>query len=54
MIALLELEPRDAGRMPVEPQVEFGGPADSLHDRTRCSLTECVPKVTDVCKEPTL
>jgi hypothetical protein len=49
MTALLDLEPRDAGRMPEEPHVEFAVPADDLHDRTRCSDTECLPHLTNVC-----
>jgi hypothetical protein len=49
MTALLDLEPRDAGRMPAEPHVEFATSADDLHDRTRCSPTECLAHLTDVC-----
>jgi hypothetical protein len=53
MTALLDLEPRDAGRMPPEPQIDFGTPVDNLHDRTRCADTICEAGHTDVCIEPT-
>jgi hypothetical protein len=47
--ALLELEPRDAGHMPTEPQAEFGTSVDDLHDRVRCSPTICITDLTDQC-----
>jgi len=47
--ALLELEPRDAGHMPMESPAEFGTSADDLHDRVRCSPTICITDLTDAC-----
>ena len=53
MTTLLDLEPRDAGRMPEVPEAEFATPVDDLHDRTRCAITVCIPHLTDVCSQPT-
>jgi hypothetical protein len=52
MDALLELEPRDAGHLLMEPRAEFAVPADDLHDRVRCPLTICIPhSSTNACHE---
>lgn len=50
MTALLEIEPRDAGVLLAEPDVEFTTSSDDLHDVNDIITGICIIHITEACR----